>query len=155
MAKFGLVGLTVQGSSVSLPSGSASFAAIDTGTTLVAGPSSMIKNVYAQIPGSQPGNGSWEGFWTYRTFITHRQRYIFSYASTACDTSVHIAMSFGGPSWPVSSADFQLTKIGPNQCVGAFFVFSGTTGNAPSWIIGDTFLVGNFSRAGSLVRISV
>ncbi|KAH0836420.1 aspartic peptidase domain-containing protein [Lanmaoa asiatica] len=50
-----LTKLTVQGSSVSLPSGSASYAAIDTGTTLVGGPSSVIQNIYAQIPDSQPG----------------------------------------------------------------------------------------------------
>lgn len=50
-------------------------------------------------------------------------------------------MSFGGPSWPVSPADFQLTKIGPNTCVGAFFEAS-IGGGAPNWIVGDTFLVG-------------
>lgn len=53
---------------MSLPSGSGSWAAIDTGTTLVGGPPSVIQNVYAQIPGSQAGTGNWEGYWTYRTF---------------------------------------------------------------------------------------
>lgn len=62
-----VVALTVQGSSVSLPSGSASYAAIDTGTTLVGGPSTVIQNIYAKIPGSQRGTGNWQGYWIYRT----------------------------------------------------------------------------------------
>lgn len=58
--------MTVQGNSISLPSGSGSYAAIDTGTTLVAGPASGIAAIYAQIPGSSPGTGEWEGFYSYR-----------------------------------------------------------------------------------------
>ena len=58
--------MTVQGNTISLPSGSASYAAIDTGTTLVAGPASGIAAIYAQIPGSSPGTGPWEAFYSYR-----------------------------------------------------------------------------------------
>ncbi|KAG1728147.1 aspartic peptidase domain-containing protein [Suillus paluster] len=119
--------LTVQGSSVTIPSGSSSYSAIDTGTTLVGGPSSIISEIYAQIPGSQPGSGSWQGYWTY-----------------PCSTSVNIAISFGGPSWPISPADFRLTSISSSQCIGAFFELS-TGGSAPTWIIGDTFLKNVYS----------
>lgn len=59
--------MTVRGKSISLPPGSASYAAIDTGTTLVAGPPAGIEAIYAQIPGSQPGTGNWKGFYSYRT----------------------------------------------------------------------------------------
>ncbi|KAF8552734.1 acid protease [Imleria badia] len=123
-----LTKLTVQGSGLSLPSGSASYAAIDTGTTLVGGPSNVIQNIYAHIPGSQAGTGNWEGYWTY-----------------PCNTKVNIAMSFGGPSWSVSPADFQLTQIGSNTCVGAFFEINTNTSGAPSWIVGDTFLKNVYS----------
>jgi cathepsin D len=58
--------ITVQGSSITVPSGSSSFAAIDTGTTLVGGPSNVIAEIYAQIPGSQAGSGNFEGYYTYR-----------------------------------------------------------------------------------------
>lgn len=59
---------------------------------------------------------------------------------TACSTEVNVSISFGGPSWPVSAADFKLAQISNTECVGAFFELQ--TGNsAPSWIIGDTFLV--------------
>ena len=43
--------LTAQGNSVTLSSGS-SYAAIDTGTTLVGGPSAAIAELYSQIPNS-------------------------------------------------------------------------------------------------------
>ncbi|KAI9573802.1 acid protease [Boletus coccyginus] len=119
--------LTVQGYDMSLSSGFQSWAAIDTGTTLIGGPPSVIQNIYAQIPGSQSGTGNWEGYWTY-----------------PCNTKVSVSMSFGGPSWPVSPSDFQLTSIGSNKCVGAFFSID-TGGSTPSWIVGDTFLKNVFS----------
>lgn len=51
---------------MNLPSGSASYAAIDTGTTLVGGPASEVAEMFAQIPGSQPGTGNFNGYYTYR-----------------------------------------------------------------------------------------
>lgn len=122
-----MTSLTVQGSSISIPSGSSSYSAIDTGTTLIGGPSSVIQSIFAQIPGSQPGTGNWQGYYTY-----------------PCTTAVNVAISFGGPSWPISPADFQLTKISSSQCVGAFFELN-TGGTAPNWIVGDTFLKNVYS----------
>lgn len=58
--------ITSQGSSISIPSGSSALAAIDTGTTLIGGPSSAIAEIYANIPGSQAGTGNLEGYYTYR-----------------------------------------------------------------------------------------
>jgi len=119
--------MTVQGNSVTLPTGTDSYAAIDTGTTLVGGPSSAIAAIYAQIPGSAPGSGNYEGYYTY-----------------PCNTEVNVAISFGGPSWSVSPADFKLTQTSNSECVGAFFELQ--TGNsAPAWIIGDTFLKNVYS----------
>ncbi|KIM53136.1 hypothetical protein SCLCIDRAFT_139594 [Scleroderma citrinum Foug A] len=121
--------MTVQGKSITIPTGSAAYAAIDTGTTLVGGPSSAIQNIFAQIPGSAPGTGSWEGYYTY-----------------PCNTAVNVAISFGGPSWSVSPADFQLVQLSSSQCVGAFFVLSATSGGTgPSWVVGDTFLKNVYS----------
>ena len=70
------VAMTVQGKSISLPSGSASYAAIDTGTTLVAGPASGIAAIYAQIPDSSPGTGQWEGFYSYRESLSSLPEYV-------------------------------------------------------------------------------
>ncbi|KAG0705619.1 acid protease [Suillus ampliporus] len=124
-----ITSMTVQGKSISLPSGSASYAAVDTGTTLVAGPAAGIAAIYAQIPGSQPGTGSWEGFYSY-----------------PCNTAVAVEISFGGPSWSVSPGDFEFTSTGPtsNECYGAFYVIPTSSGTPP-WIIGDTFLKNVYS----------
>ena len=56
----------MQGTSVSLPSGSGSYAAIDTGTTLIGGPSEYVAEIFAQIPGSTAGTGNFESYYTYR-----------------------------------------------------------------------------------------
>ncbi|KAG1899516.1 acid protease [Suillus fuscotomentosus] len=134
-----ITSIIVQGKSISLPSGSASYAAIDTGTTLVAGPAASIAAIYAQIPGSQPGTGSWEGFYSY-----------------PCNTAIMVEISFGGPNWSISPGDFAFTSIGPtsDECYGAFYAIptSGASGT-PSWILGDTFLVCSFS-ANTLLMIN-
>lgn len=123
-----ITSMTVQGKSISLPNGSASYAVIDTGTTLVAGPAASIAAIYAQIPGSQPGTGSWEGFYSY-----------------PCDTTVVVEISFGGPNWSISPSDFDFTSTGPDsdECYGAFYAIP--TSNGPSWIVGDTFLKNVYS----------
>lgn len=120
-----LTTLSVQGNSVAVGSGSSAYAAIDTGTTLVGGPSDVISNMYAQIPGSAAASGNYEGYYTY-----------------PCDTAINVSLSFGGQSWPVSAADFELTRTSSNQCLGAFFEL---TSSSPAWIIGDTFLKNVYS----------
>ncbi|KAI0313250.1 aspartic peptidase domain-containing protein, partial [Amylostereum chailletii] len=116
-----LTKLTVGGNEVSLPS--SSDAVIDTGTTLVGGPSGVIAALYAQIPGSSSQPDS-SGFYTY-----------------PCSTSVNISLSFGtGPAWAINPDDFIFNQVSATQCQGAFFVQSTGGGGTPPWIIGDTFL---------------
>jgi len=59
--------ITVNGKSVTLPAGNV--AAIDTGTTLIGGPSAAVAAVYAQIPGSQQLSGNLAGFYAFRTSL--------------------------------------------------------------------------------------
>ena len=67
----------MQGNVITLPTGSSSFSAIDTGTTLVGGPSQAIAEIYAQIPDSAPGTGNFEGYYTYReSYLEHLDRYL-------------------------------------------------------------------------------
>lgn len=122
-----MTSMTVQGNSVTLPTGTESYSAIDTGTTLIGGPSSAITSIFAQIPGSAPGAGNFEGYFTY-----------------PCDTQVNVSISFGGQSWPIDPADFKLTQVSNSQCVGAFFEMT-TGSSAPAWIVGDTFLKNVYS----------
>jgi cathepsin D len=63
--------LTVDSNSVTLPSGQSSYAAIDTGTTLIGGPASQVASVYAQIPNSAAGTGNYEGYYLYRALLTY------------------------------------------------------------------------------------
>jgi len=69
----------------------------------------------------------------------------------ACGTEVHVSLSFGGNTWPISAADMNngiASYDNPEQCIGAIFDLgqvssAGGTGGNPNWIIGDTFLVCN------------
>ncbi|KAJ7115925.1 aspartic peptidase domain-containing protein [Mycena epipterygia] len=122
-----ITAITVQGNSISVDSGTNSYAAIDTGTTLVGGPEDEIASIYAQIPDSEAGTGNYEGYYMY-----------------PCDTSVTVTLSFGGSSWAISPADFELQPIGSGTCLGSFFTLS-TGDSAPSWIVGDTFLKNVYS----------
>ncbi|KAH8991661.1 acid protease [Lactarius akahatsu] len=127
-----LTNLTVNSNSVTLPSGSgsSSLAAIDTGTTLVGGPAAQISALYAQIPGSAPGTGNYEGYYTY-----------------PCSTTVNVALSFGGQSWSISPSDFELTQLSDSLCLGGFFELSSSqsSSSSVSWIVGDTFLKNVYS----------
>jgi hypothetical protein len=63
--------LTVNSNSVSVPSGQSSYAAIDTGTTLIGGPAAQVASVYAQIPNAVAGTGNYEGYYLYRALLTY------------------------------------------------------------------------------------
>ncbi|KAG1854827.1 aspartic peptidase domain-containing protein [Suillus subalutaceus] len=120
-----LTSVTVQGNSVSITSGTT--AAIDTGTTNIAGPASSVEAIYAQISGSQPATGEWEGYYSY-----------------PCSTTVNVEFSFGGATWSMSPADFAFTQTSSTECIGAFFEATTGTGS-PTWIIGDAFLKNVYS----------
>ena len=61
--------------------------------------------------------------------------------AAACASEVTVEISFGGPSWAISPADFRLRSTGPvsNYCYGAFYSIP-TSSSSPQWIIGDAFL---------------
>jgi cathepsin D len=129
-----LSSMTVQGKSVAITAGSSAFSAIDTGTTLIAGPSIDVQNIWAAVPGSQPLTGNLQGFYGY-----------------PCSTNVEVSISFGGTSWPINTHDMNLGQSGlGDQCVGGIFDLTlgsdvGGGGGNPSWVIGDTFLKNVYS----------
>jgi len=124
-----LTSLVSQDTTLSMPS-SPSYAAIDTGTTLVGGPVSMIQQLYQSIPGSEAGTGDYEGYYTY-----------------PCSTTVTVYMNFANSDvlWPISPADFKLAQLSADSCLGAFFEFKTTGTTGPTWIVGDTFLKNVYS----------
>jgi len=126
--------VTVQGKSVQIASGQDALAAIDTGTTLIGGPTADVKAIWAAVPGSTPLTGNMEGFYGF-----------------PCGTQIQMTMSFGGKSWPISTADMNLGSSGVSgQCVGGVFDLNlgssaGGGGGNPSWVVGDTFLKNVYS----------
>ncbi|KAJ3713100.1 aspartic peptidase domain-containing protein [Lentinula raphanica] len=120
--------LTVQSQSISLGS-SSQLSAIDTGTTLIGGPSDAVQNFYASIAGSEEVPQE-QGFWSF-----------------PCSTSLNTTISFGGTAWPISSSDMNLGPVskGSSDCLGGIFDLSlgsnipENSGN-PSWVVGDVFL---------------
>ena len=66
-----LLGLSVNGKSVEIATGNEAISVIDTGTTLIGGPSEGVQNLYAAIPGSQPFS-QMEGFFTFRKLSLRR-----------------------------------------------------------------------------------
>src|SRR5262245_53736616 len=101
--------------------------AIDTGTTLVGGPPDVVAQIFAQVPGAEPGTGNLDGYYTY-----------------PCATGVNVSVAFGGRAWAINPADFRLARISNTRCLGAFFQLT-TGASAPAWIVGDTFLKNVYS----------
>ncbi|KAG0696968.1 aspartic peptidase domain-containing protein, partial [Suillus ampliporus] len=124
--------VSVQGKSISVPSSSA-LAAIDTGTTLIAAPSSVTANIYAQIPGSVALTGEYAGLYAF-----------------PCTANVAVTMSFGGTDWAINPLDMNVGVVPTSvvasttqMCAGGIFDVGSSIGsgsNVPTWIIGDTFL---------------
>ncbi|TFY82401.1 hypothetical protein EWM64_g1613 [Hericium alpestre] len=120
--------VSVGGKSVSIPSGNGALAAIDTGTTLIGGPTDAVNNIWGAVSGASPMTGQDQGFWAF-----------------PCNTKVNVTFSFGGNSWPISPSDMNLGSVGGGMCRGAIFdVSQGSNipanGGTPSWIVGGTFL---------------
>ncbi|PWY97632.1 acid protease [Testicularia cyperi] len=115
-----LGGISAGGSSVSL--NSLDRAAIDTGTTLIGGPDSVVQSIYANIAGSQSqGNG---------------------YYSYPCSSTINATMTFGNKQYTISDTDFSAGTLDSrgSTCLGAFFGLGSTLQTDLQWIVGDAFL---------------
>ncbi|KAL4073758.1 aspartic peptidase domain-containing protein [Scleroderma citrinum] len=126
--------ITVQGKTLQISS-SQGLAAIDTGTTLIGAPSSIVSEIYSAVPGSKALTGQYAGMYAF-----------------PCTTNVTVSLSFGGTSWPINPNDMNLgavgTSSGVQMCVGGIFDVGSTVGSGagvPSWIVGDTFLKNVYS----------
>ncbi|KAF9805834.1 hypothetical protein IEO21_08923 [Rhodonia placenta] len=123
--------VAVSGKSVDKPTGDSSAAVIDTGTSLLGGPSADVAAIYSAIPGSQALKGQNAGFY-----------------SLPCSATVDVSIAFGGQLWPISTEDM-VVPAGENLCTGAIFDLdvglNVTGGDVPAWIVGDTFLKNVYS----------
>ena len=120
--------MTVQGTTVNL--GSSNVVAVDTGTTLIGGPSDSIAQIYAAIPNSKQMTGSYANYYEY-----------------PCTTDIDLQLTFGGFTTHITNADFNLGRYSQDEsmCTGAVFVQT-LPSNAPvQWIVGDTALKNVYS----------
>lgn|SRR6266850_8074671 len=67
MPLFFLSGVTVNGKTVNIGNGNS--AAIDTGTTLIGGPTAAVKAIWSAVPGARALSGQFTGFWAFRTYF--------------------------------------------------------------------------------------
>lgn len=119
--------LSVNGQNIDL--GQDNLVAVDTGTTLIGAPESVVKAVYAQIPNAEPASSSTFGGQGY---------YVFP-----CSQKFEIAFTFGGKAFTLNQDDINIGQVdmGRETCGGALFVVDSPAGSAtPGWILGDTFL---------------
>ena len=72
-------GVSVQGKNVQISTGAMS--AIDTGTTLIGGPSADVQNIWAAVPGSQPMEGDMQGYYSFRKHL----RFFFKCLFAKCN----------------------------------------------------------------------
>lgn len=124
-----LGGLSVNGHNMNL--GMNAVAAIDTGTTLVAGPPQLVQQIYKQVPNAGSAGQRMPGYYTF-----------------PCKQDFTVTFTFNRKPFTLKNEDLNLGRIsyGSDQCLGA--IFEGPqdpSGNMPAWIIGDSFLKTVFS----------
>jgi cathepsin D len=139
---------TTTGSPIAL-SGSNQNAVIDTGTTLIGGPSSVLDTFYAQIPGSARGSqieSSLQDYYIIRTLcfglLSPDTNHILS-IHIACNTNVQATLTFGGQTYTMDASDLIGGTVSSSYCLGSFFIIDltsgtqpvpGTTTQVPTWI---------------------
>jgi cathepsin D len=141
--------VTVQGNAVNVATGDAALSAIDSGTTLIGGPTDDVQTIWAAIPGSSLVGPTMPGFYQFRTWLLLSFFTVLCLliACIACSTTVKVSMSFGGKVWPINPEDMNLGPgNGGTMCLGGIFDLTlgsniqANSGN-PTWVVGDTFMV--------------
>lgn len=105
-----LYGIAVDGEVVE---GTSSTAIMDTGTSLIIGPSDIVSKVYARIPNSRPAGGH--------------------YYTLPCDFNPTLALEFEGGRYEMRDIDLIYDKETGN-CYGSLYAVDGS-----SFVVGDSF----------------
>ncbi|CAO1633336.1 unnamed protein product [Jaminaea pallidilutea] len=133
-----LGGIGVSNSDIDI--GTLNKAAIDTGTTLIGGPTSTVEAFYAKIQGASALTSA-DGYYSY-----------------PCSTNVSATMTFGNQKYTIDSDSFRVATLDAsgNYCMGALFSVGSTSSNTLQWIVGDVVLTGLYSifdNSGSTARV--
>jgi cathepsin D len=128
-----MTSFTMNGQQISITPSTA-LSAIDTGTTLIGGPTADVRRIWAAVPEARPLSGANAG-----------------YFAIPCSLQLNVTIAFGGKSWPINSDDMKLRTNTANVCIGSIFDLSqgssaggGGRGN-PQWVVGDSFLKNVYS----------
>ncbi|KAJ4477578.1 aspartic peptidase domain-containing protein [Lentinula lateritia] len=95
----------------------------DSGTTIMYGPPSAVKEFYAQVSGSKLYDST-DGCY-----------------SVPCDSPPEVSFSWGGDSFTISADNFNLrtTSSGASTCVGALAAEDLGLGDS-AWLLGDSWM---------------
>jgi hypothetical protein len=120
--------VTVNGKNMDY-STSASSAVIDTGTTMIAGPPTLVAKVYSSIPKAR-AISNMQGYYAY-----------------PCSTNIEFTMTFGGVTYTVDNEDFNMGPIDTagTYCLGSLFDFEPRLTSPVRWIVGAAFLKNVYS----------
>jgi len=128
-----LASITVGGNAVPTSTSPTTLCAIDTGTTLIGGPSNDVVAFWSAVPGARRFP-EMEGFFTY-----------------PCATKLQMSVAFGGKLWPIKDEDVNLGQISlaSSQCLGGIFDLTAGSNvggrGSPPWVFGDVFLKNVYS----------
>ncbi|PFH46190.1 hypothetical protein AMATHDRAFT_70417, partial [Amanita thiersii Skay4041] len=96
--------VTVQGKNIPITTGDSAISAIDTGTTLIGGPTNDVKAIYNAIPGSQ---------------VLENSGGLYAFP---CYTNYTLTMSNGGKAWTILPDDMVIAQVPQTtMCVGGIF----------------------------------
>jgi hypothetical protein len=118
----------MQGTTINL--GSNNMVAVDTGTTLIGGPQSIVESIYDAIPGSERMTGAYANYYQY-----------------PCTSTIDLKITFGSYEIAIGDADFNLGRYSndDSKCTGAVYIQSLSSGSPVQWIVGDTALKNVYS----------
>jgi len=126
-----LAAISMGGNTVVTSSASPALCAIDTGTTLIGGPSNDVAAFWSAVPGARLFP-EMEGFFSY-----------------PCATNLQVSVAFGGKSWPIKDEDINLGQLSSSQCLGGIFDLAAGSNvggrGSPPWVFGDVFLKNVYS----------
>lgn len=116
-----LGGITASGSDVSLDG--TSKVAVDTGTTLIGAPDSVVEQIYQSVEGSQQLAS---GYYTF----------------PCSTTGLNVTMHFGNQEYQLDSDQLiaGTTDSQGDTCLGSFFSFGSDSSDELQYILGDAFL---------------
>lgn len=132
-----LGGVTVNNQDVNLEG--TNKVAVDTGTTLIGAPGSIVDQIYSQVPNSQQMS---TGYYTF----------------PCAENKISATLHFGNQEYTLNSDDLIAGTVDATgtMCLGAFFSIGSTSKDELQYILGDAFLMNVysiFSNSGKTAQV--